>query len=78
MIKLRLFPVLAKQSRSGKVEQEIAFRLGMTAGDILQREGFDGVEAMSILVVVNDQQVSHDTPLRDGDLVELMLAVEGG
>lgn len=78
MIKVKLFPILAQRSNSGKTELEIEYQPGMVAADILEREGFAVDDASPILVIVNDEQVDPDQPLRDGDRVELMMAVEGG
>ena len=78
MITLRLFPILAQQSRSGRTEQEVLYHPGMTVEDILILEGLSGDAATAILAVVNEEQAAFETPLKDGDVVELILAVEGG
>ena len=78
MIKVKVFPSLAKRSKSGLTELELAHENGLKAGDIVQREGFTGPEAEAILLIVNGQQAAPDTPLADGDRVELMLAIAGG
>jgi len=78
MIKVKLFPSLVKRSKSGLPELEIPAEDGLRAGDIIAREGFSPAEAEAILLIVNGMQVSPDTPLADGDRVELMLAIAGG
>ena len=51
---------------------------GMTAADIVRAEGFTGEEAATILVVVNGTQALDDTPIADGDVIELVVPMVGG
>ncbi len=78
MIRVRLRALLAERALSGKEEYEVLFEEGLRPIDIMHREGFRGEEEEAIVVLVNDEQVARDTPLLDGDRVELMLSVAGG
>jgi len=66
----------------GSGEEQIPFRAGMTARDVLTRciEGHPelGPMANSMLVAVNEQWVPLDTVLEGGAVVALMPPVSGG
>ena len=78
MIRVRLYHLLAERSLSGKEEYQIPFEDGLRPVDIIHREGFYGEEEEAIVVLVNDEQAAGETPLSDGDRVELMIGMVGG
>ena len=78
MIRVRLYNLLAERSLSGKDEYEIPFEEGLRPIDIIHREGFHGEEEQAIVVLVNDEQATRETPLSDGDRVEFMINMVGG
>lgn len=78
MVRVRLFPTLAERSNSGQERYELPYQEGMTPADIIRREGFSGDDAEYILIMVNSEQRDLDTPLRDGDQVELLVSIQGG
>ena len=51
---------------------------GMVASDVVAHEGFNVDEARAIVVMVNSRQAADDTPLHDGDVVELVTQMVGG
>ena len=75
---VRMQDILAERSRSGQLRMEMPFEPGMVARDVVAREGFSGEEAGAIVVMVNSQQAADDTPLHDGDVVELVTQMVGG
>jgi hypothetical protein len=78
MIRVKLYNLLAERSMSGKDEYEVPFNEGMLPVDIIHREGFRGEEEEAIVVIINDEQATRETPLADGDRVELMINMVGG
>lgn len=78
MIQVKLYNLLAERSLSGKEEYEIPFRDGLRAVDVIHKEGFHGEEEEAILVLINDQQATRQSPLADGDRLELMINMVGG
>jgi sulfur carrier protein ThiS len=68
---------LPQQSRSGRKELHLPYQPGMRAQDILDREFAPSAHEL-IMVAVNGEHVSPDTPLRDGDCVELLHPMVGG
>lgn len=78
MITVKLYDLLQERSLSGKETYEIPYHEGMTPLDVIRREGFSGEEAQAILALVNDEQSAKDRPLKDGDRVELVMAMVGG
>jgi sulfur carrier protein ThiS len=78
LIQVKLYQLLAERSMSGRDLYDIAYADGMTPADIIHREGWFGEEEEAIVVIVNDEQARRDTPLRDGDRVELMINMVGG
>jgi sulfur carrier protein ThiS len=78
MISVKLYDLLQERSLSGKDHYEVPYQEGMTPLDLIRREGFTSEEAQSILAIVNDEQRSKDEPLKDGDRVELVMAMVGG
>ncbi len=75
---VRMQDILAERSRSGQLRLEMPFEPGMVARDVVEREGFSGEEAGAIVVMVNSRQAADDTPLHDGDVVELVTQMVGG
>jgi sulfur carrier protein ThiS len=78
MIRVRLYNLLAERSLSGREQYELPFEEGLRPIDIIRREGFRGEEAEAIVVLVNEEQASPESPLSDGDRVELMINMGGG
>lgn len=78
MIRVRLYNLLAERSLSGREEYEVAFEAGLRPADLIHREGFHGEEEQAIVVLVNEEQATRETPLSDGDRVELMINMVGG
>ena len=78
MIHVRLYNLLAERSISGKDSYDVPFEEGLLPIDIIHREGFRGEEAEAIVVLINDEQATRQTPLSDGDRVELMINMVGG
>jgi molybdopterin converting factor small subunit len=78
MIRVRLYNLLAERSLSGKERYELPFEEGLRPVDIIRREGFRGEEEEAIVVLINDEQATRQTPLADGDRVELMINMVGG
>ena len=78
MIRVKLYNLLADRSLSGREAYEIDFQNGLRPVDIIRREGFYGEEEQAIVVLINDEQATRETPLSDGDRVELMINMVGG
>jgi hypothetical protein len=78
MIYVKLYNLLAERSISGRDEYDVPFVEGMLPLDIIHREGFRGEEEEAIVVLINDEQATRETPLADGDRVELMISMVGG
>ncbi|MDZ4277546.1 MAG: MoaD/ThiS family protein [Dehalococcoidia bacterium] len=77
-VRVKLYSLLAERSLSGREEYELPFEAGLRPVDVIHREGFYGDEEQSIVVLVNDEQATAQTPLSDGDRVELMISMVGG
>jgi molybdopterin converting factor small subunit len=78
MIRVKLYNLLVERSMSGKDEYEVPYSEGLLPIDIIHREGFRGEEEEAIVVIINDEQATRETPLADGDRVELMINMVGG
>ena len=78
MIHVRLQSVLAERSLSGKEQYDVVFEEGLRAVDLMLREGFRGEDQTAIGVLINDEQANRETPLSDGDRLELMMNMAGG
>jgi hypothetical protein len=78
MVHVRLYNLLAERSMSGKDAYDLPYELGLKPIDIIHREGFRGEEAEAIVVLINDEQATRETPLADGDRVEFMINMVGG
>ncbi|MCS6803134.1 MAG: MoaD/ThiS family protein [Chloroflexota bacterium] len=77
MITVVMYLDLPQLSRSGKKEQQIPFEPGMRARDILDRE-FPASDHDLIMIAINGEHSPPETPLRDGDKVELLHPMVGG
>lgn len=79
MLRVKLFPTLAKRARSGALEMEMPWEPGMRVIDVITREGFSDEEAEVIAAVINGEMaISNEAVLEDGDEVELRVAIAGG
>ncbi len=78
MIRVKLYGLLAERSFSGREEYEIPWEEGLRPIDILRREGFQGEEVDAIVLLINDEQASPESPLSDGDRVEFLIQMVGG
>ncbi|MEX1253035.1 MAG: MoaD/ThiS family protein [Dehalococcoidia bacterium] len=78
MIRVKLYNLLAERSLSGQEEYAVPYEEGMRPLDIIHREGFKGEEAEAIVVLVNDEQATRETPLSEGDRVEFLINMVGG
>ena len=78
MIHVRLQTVLAERSLSGKEQYTVPFEEGMRPVDLLRREGFRGEDQAAIVVLINEEQANRETPLSDGDRLDLMMNMAGG
>lgn len=77
MIKVKLYATLTEKSRLRKKDFEISADCPLSVQDIVKRElpvGWDEY----VMAIVNGSHVDLDHLVRDGDHVELMLAVQGG
>lgn len=78
MIRVKFYNLLAERSLSGRDAYEVPFQEGLLPVDLIHREGFRGEEAEAIVVLVNEEQATRETPLSDGDRVEFMINMVGG
>ena len=78
MIRVKFYNLLADRSLSGKDVYEVPFQDGLLPIDLIHREGFRCEEAEAIVVLVNEEQATRETPLSDGDRVEFMINMVGG
>ncbi|MEE8422750.1 MAG: MoaD/ThiS family protein [Dehalococcoidia bacterium] len=78
VLNVRMQDILAERSKSGALKLDMPYKPGMVAGDVVSREGFSGAEAEAIVVMVNSEQAKKETPLSDGDTVELVTQMVGG
>lgn len=77
-VQVKLFMTLVPLSKSKKPQFELPWRDGLTVADILDHEGFFGDDREAIAAVVNSEQAAEDSPLADGDRVDLMVNLQGG
>lgn len=77
-VQVKLFMTLVPLSKSKKPQFELPWRDGLTVADILDHEGFFGDDREAIAAVVNSQQAAEDSPLADGDRVDLLVNLQGG
>ena len=78
MIRVKLYNLLAERSLSGRDGYEVPYEQGLRPVDLIRREGFQGEEEEAIVVLINDEQATRETPLSDGDRVEFMINMVGG
>jgi molybdopterin converting factor small subunit len=78
MIRVKFYNLLAERSLSGREVYEVPFQDGLLPLDLIHREGFRGEEEEAIVVLVNDEQATRETPLSDGDRVEFIINMVGG
>jgi molybdopterin converting factor small subunit len=78
VVRVKWYSLLAERSLSGRDAYQVPFREGLRPIDLIHAEGFYGDEAEAIVVIVNDEHAGRETPLRDGDSVELMINMVGG
>jgi molybdopterin converting factor small subunit len=78
VIRVKFYNLLAERSLSGNDAYEVPFQEGLLPLDLIHREGFRGDEAEAIVVLVNEEQATRETPLSDGDRVEFMINMVGG
>jgi molybdopterin converting factor small subunit len=78
MVRVKLYNLLAERSLSGREEYDVPYEAGLLPSDLIHREGFHGEEEEAIVVLINDEQATRETPLADGDRVDLMINMVGG
>ncbi len=77
-ITVKLFPTLQNLSKSKLETLELDWREGLTAQAILADEGFNERDQEAVLAVINEVQAELDTPIADGDELELRINMQGG
>ena len=77
-VTVKLFPTLQNLSKSKLETLELDWREGLTPSAILEGEGFNERDQEAVLAVINDVQSQLDTPIADGDAVELRINMQGG
>ncbi|MCY3507357.1 MAG: MoaD/ThiS family protein [Chloroflexota bacterium] len=77
-VTVKLFPTLQNLSKSKLETLELDWHEGLTAKEILEDEGFNERDQEAVLAVINDEQSQLDTPIADGDAVELRINMQGG
>ncbi len=77
-VDVRWGPTLVKSTNSKEPRQEVPWREGLRASDLLAGEGFRDIDMEHILVVLNGEQSDSTASLADGDAVEFMVSIQGG
>ena len=77
-VTVKLFPTLQNLSKSKLETLKLDWHEGLTAKEILEDEGFNERDQEAVLAVINDAQSQLDTPIADGDAVELRINMQGG
>ncbi len=77
-VHVKWFATLVKRTRSRQAQTEVPHNDGLTPMKIFLDEGFNEVDAESVMMLVNDEQAEADHQLRDGDRVEFMVSIQGG
>ena len=77
-VTVKLFPTLQNLSKSKLETYERDWHEGLTAQEILTDEGFNERDSEAVLAVINDVQAQLDTPIGDGDALELRINIQGG
>ncbi len=78
MIDVKMMPLLARRASSRKEQLTVPYSQGVTPAAVAEAEGFAGPDLEALLAIVNGKQVELDTPLSDGDRLELMIGIAGG
>jgi sulfur carrier protein ThiS len=78
MVQVTMHPLLAKRAASRQETKSVEYRPGLTALALLMDEGFSELDAEAVMVLRDNVQIETDTPLADGDRVELMVGIQGG
>ena len=77
-VHVKWFATLVKRTRSKQATTEVEWRAGLTPHDVFLGEGFNGADAESVLVLINDSQAEMDGTLSDDDRLEFMVSIQGG
>lgn len=77
-VHVRLFPTLKNLSKSKQESYDVEWREGLTPRDLLVEEGFNDRDIDSCLAVINDTASKLNSPISDGDDVELRVDIQGG
>ena len=77
-VQVKWFATLVKRTRSKQPMTTVDWREGLKPLDIFKAEGFNDVDAESVMVIINDTQQDQHTPLADGDRLEFMVSIQGG
>ena len=77
-VTVKLFPTLQNLSKSKRETFDLDWHEGLTAKEILADEGFNERDQEAVLAVINDEQSQLDTPIADGDALELRINIQGG
>lgn len=78
MIQVKWFPTLVKRTKSKLPMTTVEWRSGLTPGQVFTSEGFNEVDAESVMVVINNAQQEMTTALNDGDALEFLVSIQGG
>ena len=77
-VQVKMFMTLVPLSKSKRGQYEVDFQPGLTPKDLLDAEEFSAEDQEAIAVVINSAQAQPDTPLNDGDRVDLLVNLQGG
>ncbi|HJP40188.1 MAG TPA: hypothetical protein QGF35_00575 [Dehalococcoidia bacterium] len=77
-VEVRWFSTLIPRTRSGKPVTRAELAAGLTPRTVFLAEGFSPADAEAVMAVVNDVQSNLDHELRDGDVLEFMVSIQGG
>jgi len=78
MITIIMHTGVAEMSRSGKSRVEIPYRAGLTVASVVLDEGLSAEQSELLMVMINSEHAEIESPLRDGDVVDLILPIAGG
>ncbi len=77
-ISVKLFMTLVPLSKSKQSNLSVDWFEGITTQHILDAEAFSEQDQEAIAVVINSVQAQADDLLSDGDLVDLLVNLQGG
>ena len=77
-VQVKWFATLVQRTKSRQPQTEVPHSDGLTPMKIFLDEGFNEVDAESVMMLVNDEQTDPDHQLADGDRVEFMVSIQGG